>query len=72
MGRAKRALLSAYQYLIMGTIGATLYVLGVGLLYIVTGSLNLVDIAERIGPAFEDQSRAIMAALWRSSWLASA
>ncbi|MGI9423628.1 MAG: monovalent cation/H+ antiporter subunit D family protein [Hyphomicrobiaceae bacterium] len=63
MGRAKRALLSAYQYLIMGTIGATLYVLGVGLLYIVTGSLNLVDIAERIGPAFEDQSRAIMAAL---------
>ena len=37
--------------------------LGVGLLYIVTGSLNLVDIAERIGPAFEDQSRPIMAAL---------
>lgn len=63
MGRAKRALLSAYQYLIMGTIGATLYVLGVGLLYIVTGSLNLVDISERIGPAFDDQSRAIMAAL---------
>ncbi len=63
MGRAKRALLSAYQYLIMGTIGATLYVLGVGLLYIVTGSLNLADIAERVGPAFEDQSRAVMAAL---------
>ncbi|MGI9520519.1 MAG: monovalent cation/H+ antiporter subunit D family protein [Hyphomicrobiaceae bacterium] len=63
MGRAKRALLSAYQYLIMGTIGATLYVLGVGLLYIVTGSLNLVDVAERIGPAFHDQYRPIMAAL---------
>ena len=63
MGRAKRALLSAYQYLIMGTIGATLYVLGVGLLYIVTGSLNLADIAERIGPAFDDQARPIMAAL---------
>ncbi len=63
MGRAKRALLSAYQYLIMGTIGATLYVLGVGLLYVVTGSLNLVDIADRIGPAFEDQARPIMAGL---------
>ena len=63
MGSSRRALLSAYQYLIMGTIGATLYVLGVGLLYIVTGTLNLADIAERIGPAFEDQSRPIMAGL---------
>ncbi len=63
MGRRREALLSAYQYLIMGTIGATLYVLGVGLLYIVTGSLNLADIAERIGPAMADQSRPIMAGL---------
>jgi len=63
MGRRKRALLSAYQYLIMGTIGATLYVLGIGLLYIVTGSLNLADIADRIGPAMEDYSRPIMAGL---------
>jgi len=63
MGRRREALLSAYQYLIMGTIGATLYVLGVGLLYIVTGSLNLADIAERIGPAMSDHSRPIMAAL---------
>ena len=48
IGQDKRALVAAYQYLIMGTIGATLYVIGVGLIFVITGSLNLVDIADRI------------------------
>ncbi len=34
LGRDRRALLAAFQYLIMGTIGATFYVIGVGLLYL--------------------------------------
>jgi multicomponent Na+:H+ antiporter subunit D len=63
LGRDRRALLAAFQYLIMGTVGATFYVIGVGLLYLVTGSLNMVDIAARLGPAWADQSRAIVAAL---------
>ena len=63
LGRDRRALLAAFQYLIMGTIGATFYVVGVGLLYLVTGTLNMVDIAERLGAAWGDQSRAIIAAL---------
>lgn len=63
LGRDRRALLSAFQYLIMGTIGATFYVIGVGLLYLPTGSLNMVDIAARLGPAWADHSRAIVAAL---------
>ncbi len=63
MGRDKRALIAAYQYLIMGTIGATFYVIGVGFLYITTGSLNLADIAVRIGPAFAESSPPVMAAL---------
>lgn len=62
MGRDKRALIAAYQYLIMGTIGATFYVIGVGILYIATGTLNLADLAVRIGPAFAESSRPIMAA----------
>lgn len=49
MGRDRRALVAAYQYLIMGTIGASFYVIGVGLLYVMTGTLNLALIAERIG-----------------------
>ncbi len=63
LGRDRRALLAAFQYLIMGTIGATIYVIGVGLLYPTTGSLNMVDIAARLGPAWADNSRAIIAAL---------
>ena len=50
LGRDRRALTSAYQYLIMGTIGATFYIIGVGLLYMLTGTLNMADIASRIGP----------------------
>ena len=58
LGRDRRALLAAFQYLIMGTIGATFYVIGVGLLYLLTGTLNLVDIAARLGPAWAEHSRA--------------
>lgn len=63
MGHDRRALLSAFQYLIMGTIGATFYVIGIGLLYLLTGTLNMVDIAARLGPAWADHSRAVVAAL---------
>jgi multicomponent Na+:H+ antiporter subunit D len=63
LGYDRRALLAAFQYLIMGTIGATLYVIGVGLLYVLTGSLNMVDIAARLGPTAPAQMPAIVAAL---------
>ncbi len=63
LGRHRRALLAAYQYLIVGTIGATFYVIGIGLLYLVTGSLNIVDIASRLGPASTEFSRPVLAAL---------
>jgi multicomponent Na+:H+ antiporter subunit D len=48
--RDRRALTAAYNYLILGTIGATFYVIGVGFLYMATGTLNFADIAERLGP----------------------
>ena len=43
--RDRRALSSAISYLIAGTIGATFFVIGVGFLYMATGTLNMVDIA---------------------------
>lgn len=57
----RRALLAAYQYLIMGTIGATFVVIGVGLLYLMTGTLNLADMAERLAPL--RGTRPVLAAL---------
>ncbi len=50
LGRDRRALTAAFQYLVMGTIGATFIVIGIGLLYMVTGTLNMVDLAARIPP----------------------
>ena len=43
--RDRRALTSAYNYLMMGSIGATFFVIGLGFLYMQTGTLNMVDIA---------------------------
>lgn len=45
-----RAPLASLNYIFMGTIGACLYLLGVGYLYIVTGSLNMQDIARLLVP----------------------
>ena len=39
-----RAPVASFRYLILGTIGASFYLLGVGYLYIATGSLNMADI----------------------------
>lgn len=61
LARDRRALTAAYNYLIMGAIGATFIVIGVGFLYLMTGTLNLLDMAERL-PAVQG-SRPVLAAL---------
>ncbi len=48
LGRDRRALFASYQYLVLGTIGATFFVIGIGLLYMATGTLNLADLATRL------------------------
>ena len=48
VGRDRRALTAAYQYLIMGTIGATFILIGIGYLYVLTGTLNMEDLARRL------------------------
>lgn len=48
-GPDRRALPAVFKYLIMGTIGATFYLIGVGLIYMMTGTLNLADMEARLG-----------------------
>ena len=50
LGTRRRALTAAFQYLVMGTIGATFILIGIGLMYMMTGTLNMADMAQRIGP----------------------
>ncbi len=48
----------AFRYLIFGTIGACCYLLGVGHLYILTGSLNMADLSRLLPPLYP--SRALL------------
>jgi len=41
--RDRRALNAAFNYLILGSIGATFFVIGLGFLYMETGTLNMAD-----------------------------
>lgn len=52
----KQALVAAYNYLILGAIGATFYVIGVGLLYGITGTLNLADLSNRIAAISDNKA----------------
>ncbi len=47
-GRDRRALTAAFRYLIMGTIGATFILIAIGFMYMVTGTLNMADLAVRL------------------------
>lgn len=51
MGNNRKALTSSFEYLILGTVGATFILIGIGLIYMMTGTLNISDIAARIGDA---------------------
>jgi len=44
-GKNPKALIGAFDYLMLGTIGATLILIGIGFFLALTGSLNITDIA---------------------------
>lgn len=46
--RDRRALTAAFDYLILGAVGATFFVIGIAFLYVVTGTLNMADMGERL------------------------
>jgi len=58
LGKTRRAPLAALHYLIFGTIGATFFLIGIGLLFQMTGTLTMADIASRL----EDVREARLAA----------
>jgi len=61
MGRRRRALLASFRYLVIGTVGALFVLLGIGLAYAVTGTLNMADLADRL--ADDHGNRALKAAV---------
>jgi len=56
LGKKREALVASYHYLILGTIAATFVLLGIGHLYMVTGSLNIADLRERLPDLYENRA----------------
>ena len=84
LGRSRRALIAAFRYLIMGSLGGTFILIGIGLMYMMTGTLNMADLAERLPAvsgtrtilvsfAFVTVGASLKLALWPlHSWLPNA
>jgi multicomponent Na+:H+ antiporter subunit D len=58
--RGKIALKASFTYLILGSIGACFFLLGIGFLYAVTGSLNIKDLSVLLPPLYGN--RVVLAA----------
>ena len=53
--RGKIALKASFTYLILGSIGACFFLLGIGFLYAITGSLNMQDLAQLLPPFYSNK-----------------
>lgn len=58
LGNSRRALRAAFVYLVIGTIGGTFVLLAIGLMYQVTGTLNMADLADLL--AASERQRTIV------------
>jgi len=48
LGQERQALTASLRYLLVGTLGASFILIGIGLMYMVTGTLNMFDLSERL------------------------
>jgi multicomponent Na+:H+ antiporter subunit D len=55
----KKAIYASFRYIVIGTIGASFYLLGVGYLYITSGSLNMSDLSQLLPKLYH--SKAVLA-----------
>lgn len=56
LGAERRAMTAAFRYLVLGTIGATFYVIGIGMMYQMTGTLNMADLAKLLPAVAETRT----------------
>ncbi|MBN1133390.1 MAG: hypothetical protein JXA38_00370, partial [Methanosarcinaceae archaeon] len=62
VGKSRDALMASINYVVIGTIGASFILLGIGYLYMVTGSLNMMDVAEILPTAYVEYPKVVLAA----------
>lgn len=56
LGKKRQALVSSFNYLIIGTISATFILIGIGYLYIATGTLNINDLSSKLPPLYHSKT----------------
>jgi multicomponent Na+:H+ antiporter subunit D len=59
--RGADAALAALKYLLVGTVGATLYLLGVGYAFVAAGTLSMADLAPALAAAGHDSTLVVAA-----------
>ncbi|QAU12458.1 monovalent cation/H+ antiporter subunit D family protein [Halorubrum sp. BOL3-1] len=60
-GRGARSAVAALKYLVVGTIGASLYLLGVGYALAATGTLNMADLSRKLAEVGYDSTLVLTA-----------
>lgn len=55
VGRRRESLMASFTYLVLGSVAASFIVLGIGYLYVATGTLNMADIAVKLEPIYESK-----------------
>lgn len=63
VGGKRDALLASFNYLIIGSIAACFILLGIGFLYMVTGSLNMADLSVILPKAYASYPRVVLTAI---------
>ncbi|WP_299235932.1 proton-conducting transporter membrane subunit [Natronomonas sp.] len=58
--RSGRSAVAALKYLLLGTMGASFFIIGVGYVFITTGTLNMIDLSERLAGSYA--TRPVLAA----------
>ena len=58
-----RAVLATFRYVLIGTVASSLYLLGLGYLYALTGTLNMADLASRMTDVVDSPATAVGVAL---------
>lgn len=62
VGNSRNALMASLNYLIIGTVSASFILLGIGYLYMVTGTLNMGDMAHLLPAAYDERPKVVLAA----------
>lgn len=60
LGQKRQALTASFRYLLVGTLGASFILIAIGLMYMMTGTLNMHDLSERL-PDVSESRTVIMA-----------